>query len=200
VSIGLADIRRFGRLLFQNRAWTPIPLALWMIRNARPRPVGVAVGAIFVLLGLATRLWAVAHIGSVSRTRRPDIPSVRISSGPYRYLQHPIYAGNGVLSEGLVIANGAGFPWLQIFFPLLWLFQYGPIMLWESALLRTTLAIRDEADADASTPPAEWRAALRSETRTYQAVAAFIGATIYAGLRRGTLKRRKRDARIRFRR
>lgn len=200
MSINLADIRRFGRLLFQNRSWTPVPLALWMIRNARPRPVGVLIGLICVIVGLATRLWAVAHIGPVSRTRRPDTPSVRISSGPYRYLQHPIYAGNGILSEGLVIANGAGFPWLQIFFPLLWLVQYGPIMLWESAILRNAPSTDEPVHTDASTPPVDWRAAFRSEVRTYQAVTAFLSLTIIAGLRRGTLQRRKRNARIPFRR
>lgn len=196
MSVGVRDIQSFGRVLFQNRSWTPVPLALWMVRHARPRPVGVIVGLILTGVGLAIRLWSVAHIGAASRTRRPDAPAVRVTNGPYRYLHHPIYVGNGILSEGLVIANGAGFPWLPMFFPILWLIQYGPMMLWESALLRTTPSTDDLSHAEKPLPTADWPAALRSEVRTYQAVAAFLGATLVLGLRRGTLQRRKRHARL----
>jgi len=129
--------RSVGALLFRWRSWTPVPLALWAVARARPRRRLVAWGLLLALVGLAGRLWAVAWIGPRSRTRRATGGPDRLASrGPYAFVRHPIYLSNGLLSEGLLIASGASWPWLQILFPLLWLLQYGPIMRWEEAELR----------------------------------------------------------------
>jgi len=129
------EILRLGEALFRSRSWTPIPLALWIIIHARPRRRWIVRGMLLAIVGLALRLWAVAHIGPNSRTRGEG-PSRQATGGPYAFLAHPLYLANAILSEGLVIASGAGWPLLQTLFPWIWFAQYGPIMLWEEETLR----------------------------------------------------------------
>jgi protein-S-isoprenylcysteine O-methyltransferase Ste14 len=174
-----------GRWLFRNRSWIPVPLAISLIRFARPTPLRLVVGAALALAGLALRLWAVTHIGPRSRTRSTEPPPARVSTGPYRFTNHPLYVGNGILSEGLVVACGAGRPWLPVAFPLLWFIQYGPIMLWESSQF-STMKAEDTQKQSPGTAQGNntFRAAMSSERRSHQAVSAFAVASIVSGLLR----------------
>ena len=181
--IGRALLRaglRGGRALFRARSWTPVPLAVWIVARARPRREWMVPSLVVATAGLALRLWAVAHIGpeSRSRGRGPDHVATR---GPYARVKHPLYLANGILSEGLIIAAGAGWPWLQVLFPWLWLAQYGPIMLWEEGTLRA----RTER---ATGRRADWRAAWRSERRTRQSVLLFLVAVCVSVLVRAMIR------------
>lgn len=183
---------RLGELLFRWRSFTPIPLALWIAARARPQGRWIVPGLGLALVGLALRLWAARHIGPKSRTRSEDGPPHRAVGGPYRVLDHPLYVGNGLLSEGLVIASGAGWPWLQIVFPLFWLLQYLPIMLWEEARLSAQFgraAGRATGRPD-NVAASNWGSAWTSERRTRQSVILFIGAMLVVGLLRGVGERR----------
>jgi hypothetical protein len=170
-------------MLFRHREWTPLPLAAWLIRNARLQPHRFLIGCIIAHIGLALRFWTVAHIGAESRTRSNVVPNRRVVSGPYSVLRHPLYMANGVLSEGLAVASGAGGWWLPVLFPVLWLLQYYPIMRWEQWLL------------DIENPPREfvqpdWRESIRSERRTWQAVAVFLLLALLSSVTRSRTKAR----------
>jgi len=61
-----------GRFLFKYRSFVPVPIALVLVfvhdGAVAARWVPIA-GALLVALGQAVRLWAVRHIGAISRTR-----------------------------------------------------------------------------------------------------------------------------------
>ncbi len=180
-------IDALGAVLFRHRDWTPVPLAVWLIVKARPRLRDMAVAGVLIAAGLALRLWAVAYIGPASRTRDGAAPPCRVVDGPYRTLLHPLYLGNGILSQGLVLASGAGRRWMPYVMPLLMLAQYGPIIAWEETALRGAKRARP-----GSTP--DYPTALSSERRTYQAVGAFLVAICVSGFRRHLAERK--DARL----
>ncbi len=60
-------------------------------------------------LGLGLRAWAFAHLGPAGRTRDPAPPRSRATSGPYRWLSHPVYVGNLFVAAGLIVSASA--PW-----------------------------------------------------------------------------------------
>jgi len=156
---------RAGRLLFRLRSWTPVPLMLWIAARANPERRWVARGLLLTVLGLLARLWAVAHIGPKSRTRTEKTTEC-VVSGPYALVDHPLYAANGILSEGLLVVAGSGWPWLQILFPWIWLAQYGPIMVWEESEVNGLPTVRRERP--------DWAGAWKSERRTRQSAGAFL--------------------------
>lgn len=67
-------------------------VALWL---ASPTPVTLAAGAVVAVAGEALRVWAAGHLEKGREVT---------SSGPYRYLRHPLYAGSTLLGLGLIIA------------------------------------------------------------------------------------------------
>jgi protein-S-isoprenylcysteine O-methyltransferase Ste14 len=73
-------------------------LTLWL---ARPTAASLLLGALAATAGQALRLWAAGHI---EKSREVT------SSGPYRYLRHPLYAGSALVGLGVAIAGRQ--PWL----------------------------------------------------------------------------------------
>jgi protein-S-isoprenylcysteine O-methyltransferase Ste14 len=179
---------RAGAWLFRQRSWTPVPLALVLIgvrwEWTRARPL-VVTGALLVLGGLATRAWAVRHIGSISRTRTNRLGAL-MTAGPFALVRNPLYVGNFGIWIGLVLASG-----LLWMLPVAWLvfaLQYSAITRFEEAALVARfgdayrayaravpkwwprLAGLHEALRDAGTQP--WREVLFSERGTLIAAAA----------------------------
>ncbi|MGE0813617.1 MAG: isoprenylcysteine carboxylmethyltransferase family protein [Vicinamibacterales bacterium] len=70
---------------------------------ARPTATSLAAGALVAAVGAALRLWAAGHVEKSLEVT---------SSGPYRYLRHPLYAGSSLV--GLGIALAAWHPWLGL--------------------------------------------------------------------------------------
>jgi len=112
-----------------------VPLALVLIgvrwEWTRARPLVVA-GALLVLGGLATRAWAVRHIGSISRTRTNRLGAL-MTAGPFALVRNPLYVGNFGIWIGLVLASG-----LLWMLPVAWLvfaLQYSAITRFEEAAL-----------------------------------------------------------------
>jgi protein-S-isoprenylcysteine O-methyltransferase Ste14 len=69
-------------------------------------PVLEAVGVVVVLSGLGVAVWARVHLGrnwGMPMTRKAD-PEL-VSTGPYRWVRHPIYSGIllGLLGTALVV-------------------------------------------------------------------------------------------------
>jgi protein-S-isoprenylcysteine O-methyltransferase Ste14 len=66
-----------------------------------------AFGVIVMWAGLATRAWAVATLGGAFRTTvEVDADQAVVTSGPYRWIRHPSYAGLLLILAGLGLALG----------------------------------------------------------------------------------------------
>ncbi len=95
--------------------------------------LGVAMG----LLGLALRVWAMNTLGSsYSRTLRVQAAQRLITSGPYRWLRHPGYAGSLAVWVGATLAFGT---WLgALVVAVVMLAAYGWRIRGEEAMLSAT--------------------------------------------------------------
>jgi len=80
----------------------------------------------------ALRLWAVNHIGVVSRTRSDRLGPL-VASGPFGYVRNPLYVGNIALWVGFTIA--AGLLWLAPIILVALAAEYHAIVRWEEGLL-----------------------------------------------------------------
>ena len=69
-------------------------------------------GVIVMWLGLATRVWAIAALGGAFRTTvEVDAGQAVVSTGPYRRIRHPAYAGLLLVVAGFGLAIGN---WLSL--------------------------------------------------------------------------------------
>jgi protein-S-isoprenylcysteine O-methyltransferase Ste14 len=62
---------------------------------ARPTPRSLALGAAIAIAGEALRVWAAGHLEKGREVT---------SSGPYRFIRHPLYAGSTLMGVGLAVA------------------------------------------------------------------------------------------------
>lgn len=126
-----------GGWLFRHRSSIPVPLALLLLlvpASAGSVKLGwIAVGVAVVVAGECLRLWAVRHIGVISRTRSDRLGPL-VSTGPFALLRNPLYVGNIMLWAGFAFA--ARFPWLAPAIVILLAFEYHAIVRWEEELLR----------------------------------------------------------------
>jgi protein-S-isoprenylcysteine O-methyltransferase Ste14 len=129
---------RLGAWLFTQRTWLPLPLALalLLLPSTDPSPVLFWAGAALVAAGEAVRVWAVAHIGSVSRTRTDRVGPL-VETGPFAHIRNPLYVGNATLWVGFALS--AGLPWVAPVFLALLGFEYHAIVRWEEQLLESRL-------------------------------------------------------------
>ena len=126
---------RLGEWAFRQRSWLPVPLGLVLVFVRYRQVEGawpLAVGAAIVLAGLGTRMWAVRHIGTISRTRA-NRRGPLIESGPYALVRNPLYEGNFLIWTGFVFLSR-----LLWMLPIAWAVfavQYGAIARWEQESL-----------------------------------------------------------------
>ncbi len=130
---------RIGGWLFRQRSWLPAPIAVLLL--AVPAPAGapaalVWAGAALVALGEAVRLWAVHHIGVISRTRSDRLGPL-IDSGPFARVRNPLYLGNLAIWAGFAVS--ARLLWVLPAVLLLLAFEYHAIVRWEESLLESRL-------------------------------------------------------------
>ena len=100
-----------GAWLFRQRSWLPVPLALALLAATQANPhenLIHALGLALAACGEMIRLWAVRHIGVISRTRS-DRTGPLITSGPYHLVRNPIYTAmfGMLLATGLAISHWA---------------------------------------------------------------------------------------------
>jgi len=178
---------RAGGWLFRQRTWLPLPLvaALLLIPPPQGTPASLPLaGAVVVVLGEIIRLWAVLHIGAISRTRSDRLGPL-VASGPFAYVRNPLYLGNILLWTGFAIA--ARLAWLAPVVALLLALEYHAIVRWEEQLLTTRIGepyaqymrevprwLPSFAATGAAPTPAvfSWRQTLFSERGTLIAIAA----------------------------
>ncbi len=80
------SVAEIGRLIL---LFAFLAALVWL---SRPTPLSVLVGAPFVLVGEAVRLWAAGHLFKTQEL---------ITSGPYRYTRNPLYLGRFLLLTGV---------------------------------------------------------------------------------------------------
>jgi protein-S-isoprenylcysteine O-methyltransferase Ste14 len=129
---------RVGGWLFRRRTWLPLPLALalLLLPSAQQRsltPVFV-LGVGIVVLGELIRLWAVHHIGVISRTRSDRLGPL-VATGPFARVRNPLYFGNIALWVGFALS--ARLPWMVPVVVAILGLEYHAIVRWEERLLET---------------------------------------------------------------
>ena len=70
-------------------------LVFWL---ARPTGTTIAVGTIVAVAGELVRVWAAGHL---NKSREVT------TSGPYRWVAHPLYLGSALIGAGLAIASAS---------------------------------------------------------------------------------------------
>jgi protein-S-isoprenylcysteine O-methyltransferase Ste14 len=127
---------RLGGWLFRQRTWLPLPLVAALLAFPPPPDAPGAslwiVGALIVAIGEAIRLWAVHHIGAISRTRSDRLGPL-VSSGPFALIRNPLYVGNILLWTGFAVS--AQLVWLAPIIVVLLTLEYHAIVRWEEGLL-----------------------------------------------------------------
>jgi protein-S-isoprenylcysteine O-methyltransferase Ste14 len=87
--------RTFWRFLVRYRValgFLSAVIALWL---AQPTRNSFIAGLVIAALGEALRVWAAGHV-----EKGREITS----SGPYRYVRHPLYLGSALIGLGFVVA------------------------------------------------------------------------------------------------
>jgi protein-S-isoprenylcysteine O-methyltransferase Ste14 len=125
---------RLGAILFRARSWTPIPLAVALVVLARPTPGAFAAGVAVAALGEALRLAALRHLDGTSRGSRFRATALA-TQGPFRFVRHPVYAGNALIVLGLCAASGVREPWFLALVAGGFALQYHAIVAGEEAFL-----------------------------------------------------------------
>ena len=179
---------RAGGWLFRQRSWLPLPLVAALLLIPPPADSSGAsyclAGAAIVALGEAIRLWAVHHIGAISRTRSDRLGPL-VATGPFGYVRNPLYLGNILLWTGFAIS--ARLLWLAPIIFVLLALEYHAIVAWEEGLLAGRigepyrqycarvprwLPSFGAADAPADIVTFSWRQTLFSERGTLIAIGA----------------------------
>lgn len=125
--------------MFRQRTSIPLPLALALLLipadNAGDSSM-FAAGALIVAAGETLRLWAVHHIGAISRTRSDRLGPL-VSTGPFAFVRNPLYIGNIALWVGFAVC--ATLVWLVPIFVVILSLEYHAIVRWEEELLESRL-------------------------------------------------------------
>ncbi len=157
-----------------------------MIFYAQPTAITMAIGFVIAATGESVRFWGVAYAGSLTRvTGSVGAPEV-IVAGPFARVRNPIYVGNLLAYIGIGIMSNALFPWLLLA-ALAWFgFQYYQIVVLEEGFLEKEFgAVYLEFKRNVprffprlsayinpiqSQQLANWKEAIHSERRTFQAL------------------------------
>jgi protein-S-isoprenylcysteine O-methyltransferase Ste14 len=134
-------ITRLGGWLFSQRSWLPLPIvaALLLIPAETSASISTRVlwpGVLMVAAGELLRIWAVHHIGVISRTRSERLGPL-IATGPFSLVRNPLYLGNILLWVGFAVS--ARLLWLTPVVLVLLAVQYHAIVRWEERLLESRL-------------------------------------------------------------
>ena len=70
-------------------------LAIWL---SRPTGRSLAIGAVVAMAGELIRIWAAGHLEKGREVT---------TSGPYRFVRHPLYAGSTIMGLGFALASAS---------------------------------------------------------------------------------------------
>jgi protein-S-isoprenylcysteine O-methyltransferase Ste14 len=137
------SMQKLGRWLFSIRSFTPVPIILLIFFFFPPFALGraalpVMMGGLFISsLGILIRAMAVGFAHSGTSGRESFLRADRLNTtGFYSMCRNPLYLGNILMFNGLVIVYGN--PWALLVCNLFLWSQYTMIILSEEAYLVET--------------------------------------------------------------
>ena len=176
-----------GETLFKYRDYTPLPLIalLFIFNDSTVRTA--AAGLIFVVFGELFRIYSVAFIGSISRTRKGNLGAKLITSGPFSFMRNPLYVGNFFITLGIAIFGGN--PYVVALSIVMFSFQYYHIVRYEEGLLFEAFGEefqkfcqdvpawipKKKVELDKIEWPDNFSPALKSEKKTLMTIFSVIG-------------------------
>ncbi|MBI3491173.1 MAG: isoprenylcysteine carboxylmethyltransferase family protein [Acidobacteria bacterium] len=87
---------RIAEALARSRVALGFVSGAIVLALARPTPTSLGVGMSIAACGEGLRVWAAGHLNKAREVT---------SSGPYRWLAHPLYMGSSIMGVGLAIAS-----------------------------------------------------------------------------------------------
>ena len=186
------DTKDWGLNLFKYRDYTPIPLIFLSFIVAKPNVISATLGTLLVIFGEFIRLYSVAFIGSISRTRKDSLGGKLVNTGPFKIVRNPLYVGNFFIVTGLSIYTSSAS--LVFLATALFCFQYYFIVQYEESLLEKKFGSEYAQylqDVPAWIPsklpkleefewPDSFTGAIKSERRTLTAIFAMIFILAFA--------------------
>lgn len=126
-----------GFFLFLLPYWLPRRMPPALIHRFFPESPGLAIVAlVLVFAGVVFSIWARLHLGrNWSGEVMVKVGHTLITSGPYRWVRHPIYSGMGLALIGTALASGTLSGLLGLAFIL---FAFLVRVRQEEALMRQT--------------------------------------------------------------
>jgi protein-S-isoprenylcysteine O-methyltransferase len=117
-------LQSLGLLLAIIAAFLLPYLPIFHFLNFGPvNPVASSIGVILCAAGIAFNIWARQHLGrNWSQTVSIKKGHELVTSGPYRYIRHPIYTGGLIACIGSAIVAGGAWIFLLVIL--------GAIFLW----------------------------------------------------------------------
>ena len=131
---------KLGEVLFKYRDYTPLPFIVVMLWKAQANQQSLMIGGALMIVGELIRIYGVAYIGGVSRTRSYSTGQKIISGGPFAHVRNPLYVGNLLLSSGLIVVANVELQFAHDFlliFVVIFFAQYIPVVAWEENNLVT---------------------------------------------------------------
>jgi len=95
-----------GNFFFKYRSYTPIPLVAVILYNAQLANAYVVLGLICIILGESIRFWSVSYAGGITRTTTVGAATL-CTAGPFAHTRNPLYIGNMLMYNGIVLIAGA---------------------------------------------------------------------------------------------
>lgn len=174
---------KWGETLFKYRDYTPIPLIVIMFIVAKPTVFTATLGTMMMVFGELIRIYSVAFIGSISRTRKDSLGNNLVTEGPFGIVRNPLYFGNFFLVLGTAVFSGV--LWFVALTAVAFYIQYHYIVLYEESLLETRFGSeyheyrgrvpawfpRKIPELSEMQWPDSYSKALKSEKRTLMAIA-----------------------------
>jgi protein-S-isoprenylcysteine O-methyltransferase Ste14 len=131
------DSIKVGAWLFRHRTAIPLPIAAALLvvpRSPLSSRTLVVGGVVLTVAGELLRLWAVHHIGAISRTRSDRLGPL-VVTGPFGICRNPLYIGNIAIWVGFALT--AGLVWTAGVVLALLAAEYHAIVRWEEALVES---------------------------------------------------------------
>lgn len=99
MTIAMAGVRLYlNTTLARRRVPLGFAAALLVVWLAKPSGVTLLWGTTLAFAGEGLRIWAAGHL---NKSREVT------TSGPYRWLAHPLYVGSSVMGAGLAVASNS---------------------------------------------------------------------------------------------
>jgi isoprenylcysteine carboxyl methyltransferase (ICMT) family protein YpbQ len=126
---------RLGKSLFRYRAVIGVTGFVLAMAFAHPSAHSLLVGLIPIAAGLILRVWAAGYIGTAGRVKEIGVQEL-ITSGPYRFLKHPLYYGNFLLVLGVLMSLHPS-KWLALLILVLFIIEYAIIARTEQEAVKS---------------------------------------------------------------